>query len=211
MPLYTKLIVILDRQHVGKPGRNDLGAGADLDGDGTIDFDEREANLTPILIEACRRKLVEAGATVHVFEDDSYWVRHQWAVDIAIDNQDALVPYIAQHLNAGGGTYSAGFYDARSRNGEKLANCISRAYSDANLSGVSRAITRRCAPTGDWVNAYHTIKGVYFGPANICGYCSEPVFMDCLAHREHLTEDGLKRLGELQAEGILSFFIESTT
>ena len=28
------MVIILDRQHYGKPGQNDLGAGADLDGDG---------------------------------------------------------------------------------------------------------------------------------------------------------------------------------
>ena len=211
MPLYKKLIVILDRQHVGKPGRNDLGAGVDLDNNGVVDFDEREANLTPILIDACRKKLEQAGAKVYVFQSGSYWSRHQRAVEIAEINPDALVPYIAQHLNAGGGSYSAGFYDERSRNGAKLAMNIAGAFSAADLPGISRTITRQCGPVGDWTNAYATIIGVYAGPANICGYCSEPVFMDNLAHRSHLTPDGLKRLGELQAEGILSFFIGSTT
>ena len=211
MPLYTKLIVVLDRQHVGKPGRNDLGAGVDLDNNGVIDFDEREANLTPILIAACKKALETAGATVYVFQSGSYWSRHQRAIEVAETHPDALVVYVAQHLNAGGGSYSAGFYDERSRNGAKLAMNIAGAFSAADLPGVSRTITRQCGPTGDWVNAYSTIKGIYAGPANICGYCSEPVFMDCLAHRRHLTQIGLERLGELQAEGILSFYIGSTT
>ena len=209
MPLYSRLIAILDRQHAGKPNRNDLGAGVDLDGDGEIDNDEREANLTPILIKACKRRLLAAGAEVIVIETGSYWKRHQRANEIAQTNPDAMVVYVAQHLNAGGGSYSAGFYDERSRNGAKLAMNIAGVHSEAELAGVSRTITRQCGPTGDWVNAFNTIKGIYAGPANICGYCSEPVFMDCLAHRQHLTENGLKRLGELQAEGILSFFIGS--
>ena len=39
------MIVILDRQHYGKPGKNDLGAGADLNHDGKVESDEREARL----------------------------------------------------------------------------------------------------------------------------------------------------------------------
>ena len=42
------MVLILDRQHYGKPGQNDLGAGADLDGDNVVAIDERVANLTLI-------------------------------------------------------------------------------------------------------------------------------------------------------------------
>ena len=49
------MVLILDRQHYGKPGQNDLGAGADLDGDGVVELDEREANLTLLYINAAKQ------------------------------------------------------------------------------------------------------------------------------------------------------------
>ena len=60
------MVVILDRQHYGKPNRNDLGAGVDLDGSGTIDNDEREANLTPLYIEAAKQLLEADNHTVFI-------------------------------------------------------------------------------------------------------------------------------------------------
>ena len=120
-----------------------------------------------------------------------------------------LVVYVAQHLNRfrkNAASYSSGFYDQRSTLGQKLAMNIAGAYEEAALPGVSRVIYRGAAPGGDGANAYYTITGIYSGPANICGYCSEPLFMDHQAHRQHLTPAGLRRIGEIQAKGILSFY-----
>ena len=68
MPRYQKLHVILSRDHFGsKPGRDDRGAEYDINGDGSISFDEREANLTPYIIDGCKTFLEAHGATVDVW------------------------------------------------------------------------------------------------------------------------------------------------
>ena len=58
------MVLILDRQHYGKPGRDDLGAGVDLNDDGIVERNEREANLTLIYIEAAKRFAEAEGHTV---------------------------------------------------------------------------------------------------------------------------------------------------
>ncbi len=76
------MVLILDRQHYGKPNQNDLGAGADLDGDGKVELDEREANLTPLYIAAAKQLAEAEGHTVYVLDSGWYSDRHEQAVEI---------------------------------------------------------------------------------------------------------------------------------
>lgn len=192
-------IFIFDRQHVGKPGRRDLGAGADLDGDGDIENDEMEANLTPVYIRAAKERLETMGHTVYVFESGRYSERHVRANQIARENPDEMVGYIACHLNAGGGNYSAFFYDQRSPGGKRFAESLSRQMTGAQLSGVDRHIVRGCSKN-EWKNAFYTIKDIWNGPGNISGACAEPVFMDNEDHQAHLTAAGLRIIGRALAD-----------
>ena len=211
MSKYTKYHVFSDRQHYGKPRKpGDRGASFDIDGSGTVEFDEMEANLTPFIIEGRHKFLEQNGVTTEVIQSGSYPSRHGKANDFARRNPDTFVVYIADHLNRvrvpNTASYYSGFYDHRSRNGDHLSKNIAASVELAELPGISRVISRDAEPHGSWVNAFYTIKGIFSGPANICGYCSEPLFMDHEDHRIHLSTDGLRNIGRIQAEGILSFF-----
>jgi len=197
------MVVILDRQHYGKPNRNDLGAGVDLDGSGTIDNDEREANLTPLYIEAAKQLLEADNHTVFILDSGWYADRHEKAIEIARAHPDDMCAYIACHLNAGKGDYSVSLYDHRSGGGRKLALSIAASLSD-QLTGVERHLTKAASPDL-WNNAYNTIKGIYAGPGNLSGVCFEPVFMDTEEHQQYLTHDGLTLIGQCLAEGCMAW------
>jgi len=140
------VIVILDRQHYGKPGKNDLGAGADLDGDGKVQDDEREANLTLVYIEAAKQMLEADGHTVHILDSGWYSSRHEQAAGIALANPDDKCAYIACHLNAGGGDYSVALYDHRSTGGHKLALSIAAAMA-SDITAVGRHLVKASSRT----------------------------------------------------------------
>ena len=140
------MVLILDRQHYGKPGQNDLGAGADLDGDNVVAIDEREANLTLIYIEAAKELAESEGHTVYVIDSGWYSSRHERAIEIARAHPDDMCAYIACHLNAGGGDYSVCLYDHRSGGGRKLSTSVSALLSD-QLPDVNRHLTRLQALT----------------------------------------------------------------
>tara|TARA_A100001391_G_scaffold39073_2_gene21640 strand:+ start:770 stop:1384 length:615 start_codon:yes stop_codon:yes gene_type:complete len=197
------MIVILDRQHYGKPGKDDLGAGVDLDGDGKVESDEREARLTPTYIYAAKDYLASRGHIVYVLQEGWYSDRHVEACGIAHQHVDQKVAYIACHLNAGGGNYSVTLSDERSKGGYKLAQSIATNMS-TELPEVARHLVKECSPDL-WTNAYYTIKGIYSGPANISGVCFEPLFMDNTDHQELLDDEGLKRIGVILAQGCLSW------
>ena len=83
------MIVIFDRQHYGKPGKSDLGAGVDLDGDGKVETAEMEANLTPLYIHPARRLLEASGHSSYVFDNGWYADRHNRANALAKANPAA--------------------------------------------------------------------------------------------------------------------------
>ena len=196
--------VIFDRQHYGKPNRNDMGAGADLDQDGKIEIHEQEASLTPFYIEGAREWLAAQGHTSVILDSGWYSSRHEEAVAIA-RKLTCPVAYIACHLNAGGGSYASSFYDARSSGGKALAEHVTAAMSEASFPGVSKVIHRAAESTGTWRHAYNTIKGIYAGPANLSGLCFEPLFMDHTEHQKLLTEKGLQEIGRALARGCLAW------
>jgi hypothetical protein len=197
------MVVILDRQHFGKPGRDDLGAGVDLNDDGVIEREEREAVMTLVYIEAAKQKLEADGHKVIIIDSGWYADRHEEAVGIAHAHPDDMCAYIACHLNAGGGDYSVCLYDHRSGGGRKLALSVAAEMTD-QITGVRRHLTKACSPDL-WNNAYHTVKGIYAGPGNLSGICFEPVFMDRAEHHQYLTHDGLALIGQTLAEGCMAW------
>lgn len=194
--------VYLSRDHSGKPGRRsvDRGASADLDGDGTIAQDEREANLTPRYLLAAEEALLAMGHRVIPVSDGWYPDRHKRVNGYAAAVDGPQV-YVAAHLNAGLGTYGSVFFDYRSTTGEALADAIGKALHlvAPELSAV-RSIP---ANPEDWTaNAYSTIRGV----GRPVAVCYEPCFIDNPEHAELLNGEGLRAVGLALANGINSYF-----
>lgn len=199
------MIIILDRQHIGKPNRHDLGAGVDLDGDGEISPDEREANLTPYYIDAAAEYATARGHSVYIIETGHYTDRHRRACDIARSSPDQKVAYAAAHLNCGGGSYGVILHDQRSRGGLALASAVAENLGSAADQWLSRSLVKPCSPQGSWSRAFGTIGGIYAGPAWLSGICFEPCFMDYEGHRELLTPQGLALIGRALAQGCIDW------
>lgn len=196
------MLAVFDRQHHGKPNRNDYGAQADLNNDGQVDSWERESELTPLYIESAKYHMSYAGHETIVEEEGWYSERHIRACTAA-QKYNKPTAYVACHLNAGGGDYAALFYDARSQNGKLLASSIAASLGEADLPGINRVVVKSAIPD-DWTrNALYTIKGIYAGPANISGVCFEPLFIDNEEHQKLLTPEGLAWIGMALSRGIL--------
>jgi hypothetical protein len=199
------MIVVLDRQHIGKPGKSDLGAGVDLDGDGKVEIHEMEANLTPLYIAGAKQYLEIRNHNATVFQNGWYSERHQRANTLAATNPITSVAYAACHLNAGKGDYASIFYDKRSRSGKALAEHIADAIRGLELPGVKRVLAKPASPD-DWTkHAWNTIRNIYNGPANISGVCFEPLFIDNEAHQPHLKPGPMHTIGQALAAGCLAW------
>jgi N-acetylmuramoyl-L-alanine amidase len=193
------VIVILDWQHVGKPNRDDKGAAYDVDDDGDVDY---EVELTDKYIQAAKNYLESRGHTVHIFSEGWYSARHYRANEIAHEN-DGPVAYIACHMNAGRGNYGATFYDIRSAGGKRLAKTVGSTLGKA-CPELRRIVVKGSSVT-TWSRAFGTLRGIFSGPANISGMCFEPAFMDTPEHKQLLTDEGLERIGEALAVGVLKW------
>jgi len=203
------MLAVFDRQHHGKPNRNDYGAAADIDGDGVIEVWERESELTPLYINSAKKTIQSAGHTAMVEDEGWYSSRHERA-NINAKSVDGPVAYVACHLNAGGGDYCAVFYDYRSKNGRRLAEMVGSAVGELHIPSIGRVVIRAANPD-DWTrNAYYTIKGLYAGPANISGICFEPLFMDNPEHQRLIAADGLQWIGTALATGIMRWGLGRT-
>lgn len=190
------MLVFLDRQHTGKPNRwKDCGAVSP----GGV----QEIYLTDKYIHYAQIRLRDQGIDVCVLSDGHYSERHERVNRYA--QTDPFSVYIACHINAGGGAYSAAFYDYRSSNGENLAKCINDRLNQRVQQFNNPRNTREIkAQPGDWTkNAYYTIKGV--APVAICW---EPFFIDNNDHADLMTDEGLKNLGQCLADGIKTYFIK---
>jgi hypothetical protein len=199
------MIVIFDRQHYGKPSGTDLGAGVDLDHDGDVEAQEREANLTPLYYLPAKRTLEALGQSVYVIDSGWYSDRHDRANSIAWANQGQKVAYVACHINAGKGDYSVMIHDQRSTNGSRLALSLSAAMADHSISGIERNLVRAATADNAWSRAYSTIKGIYSGPANISGVCLEPYFLDREAHQWLATPEGGEAIAEALVSGLMDW------
>ena len=197
------MIVIFDRQHYGKPGKNDQGAGFDLDGDGRIETQERETQLTPLYYLPAKKRLEALGHEVVVLDAGWYSARHAKANQIAKSNPRSSVAYFACHVNAGGGSYAALIHDARSRGGVRLARTMGNVLTDYGLTGIKRVRVAKGTPTNGWERGLATIKGIYAGPANISGVCLEPYFLDNPAHHYLASVQGGKEIAEALVDGLV--------
>jgi hypothetical protein len=194
----VQCVVYLDRQHSGKPGKRakDTGAGADIDGDGTIELHEQEALLTPRYIWAAELALRAAGHIVIPISDGSYTDRFR-RINSYVGTFPRHMPQvmIACHLNAGRGSYGSCFYDYRSRSGPELAARIAKQLRMVapELNGV------KCiaAKPDDWTrNAFATIQCT---PVAIC---FEPFFIDADHAVELSTPESMTAIGRSLAAGI---------
>lgn len=197
------MIVIFDRQHYGKPGKNDQGAGFDLDGDGRIETQERETQLTPLYYRPAKERLEAMGHKVVILDSGWYSDRHKRANQIALSNPGERVVYLACHVNAGGGDYAAAIYDARSAGGKRLAEAVTAQL--AGLPGIRRVRAARGTPTNGWKRGYATVKGIYAGPANISGMCLEPYFIDRPEHRFLASVQGGKLIADKLVAALLAW------
>jgi len=198
------MIVIFDRQHYGKPGKSDLGAGYDLDQDGNVELQEREANLTPLYIDPARKMLEGLGHTVHVLDAGWYSERHKQANAIAAATEEP-VAYLACHINAGRGDYAVMIHDERSAGGKQLANNLTAALFDHNPPGIRRFLVRGASASNAWRRGFSTIRGIYAGPANISGVCVEPYFIDHPGHRVLASPEGGSALAEALVDGLIQW------
>lgn len=186
--------VVFDWQHHGKPGKDDRGA--------TYEGLEETA-LSHGYIQAACDALEVAGVPTLVLGYGWYSARHAYVREAAKAVTGKCV-YVACHVNAGGGSYGLVCYDKRSRSGKHLSDAVSSELG--KLVGKSRS---EAASPSSWANAYNTISGVYEGPANLSGICYEPGFIDSEENRHLWYADGLVRVGEALAAGILNYLEES--
>lgn len=200
------MIVIFDRQHYGKPGKPaDRGAAYDLDGDGVVESQEQEANITPLYYLPAKAELERLGHSVYLLDSGWYPDRHKQANAIATQNAGKRVAYVACHINAGGGSYSAVLHDERSRGGAGLASAVSNALLLASLSGVTKHLVHGSSATNVWKRGFTTIAGIYSGPSNIAGICFEPFFLDNPKHQWLATVEGGQAVGKALAIGLANW------
>lgn len=189
------MILVLDRQHVGKPGKNDKGATYEINGK-TI----YEVDITQLYIMATRVEAERRGHRVILIDKGWYDDRHSLAKQVARDNPDEMVVYYACHTNAGGGSYALFAYDERSELGKRIAAGLAHAMVDADLPGISRVRAPHANHT-EWANCFHTIDGIFSGPANIAGCCIEPGFPDNPDHQWMATVAGAEKLAVVLVDG----------
>ena len=196
------MIAIFDRQHWGKPGRSDLGAGYDLDADGVVELQEREAMLTPRYYEPAVALLEANGHTVHILDSGWYRERHAHANEIAAANPNEKVAFVACHINAGAGDYLVAIHDSRSGGGRRLASAVAHAAHLAELPGIKRCLVRPASRENNWKRGWFTIRNIWEGPTNISAICFEPYFLDTPEHSHLAERDHGVAIGEVLAHGL---------
>jgi len=199
------MIIALDRQHVGKPGKriDDLGAWGDLDRDGKASIIESEAIWTGLYLWHAELALREMGHSVYPMSHGRYSDRHKAA------NKAGCDVYVAAHLNSlTGGTrsgqtanYGAVFFDGRSSrgNGPALADAIGAELG--KLPAIGSRVRIWPAQSGDWTSrAYSTIRGV----SRPVAICYEPAFLDYAGHQRAFftSAESVAPLGLALARGI---------
>lgn len=190
------MIIYIDRQHSGKPNRiQDRGAGFDLDQDGRISNDEREAIWTARISIELEIILIDMGYSVMPISDGSYLDRHKRVNSYAKMNPNEKHVYLAMHLNAGGGSYGAFFYHFSSSEGKDLASKMSESLQ-LGCREISEVKPISSNPD-DWTkNAYNTIKGI----GRPIAICCEPIFMDF--HSGMLSIPGIQKIVWGMADGL---------
>ena len=213
------MIVVLDRQHVGKPGKrlSDQGASNDLNHAGVIEAEERESAFTAMYLFAAEMELRRLGHQCLPVSDGLYSARHQRVNGYAAGRPSETWVMVAAHLNSltGGtrsgqsGNYGAVFWDHRSSpaNGPALAAAIGEELGKLPELGAN---VRLWPARGDnWTkNAFSTIR--HLG-ARVVGICFEPAFMDHADHRPLFTASGMERVGQALARGLHAWDLNRRT
>lgn len=157
------MLVALDIQHAGKPGRwRDRGVARD---------GVEEVDLTRRYVAAADRELRRLGHDVVVLSDGRYSDRWKRA-----DDYGAGV-YVACHVDAGGGDRGTVFYDYRSTRGAELAEKVAGELG-ARFPWPMKARACRADDDGeprdeDYTEPWNTIRGV-----GAVALCLEPYFLD---------------------------------
>ena len=188
-------VLILDIQHAGKlTNSTDRGAGHDINGDKKIDIWEMEAELTPRIVHFVSRQV-----DCRVLTYGEYSDRHKVACEIASQNPTEKYLYIALHLNSS--TTASKYYglfghDARSVSGKNAAVLIRNSW--LNRYGDSRVVETSANHADQYIRHMHnTIAGIYSGPSNISGVCSEPFFIQQVGKISNLFENYAATLVEV--------------
>lgn len=187
------MIILLDRQHAGKPDKQDHGA---------VYGDLVETTLTLGYGELLLAKLRAKGHTVICYGwpgfVGSYSQRQAMAVEVAKAHPLERCVYVALHVNAGGGTYALVEYDARSAGGAKVARALA-----ASLDGLAEVSAGKVAGMDSDTRGFVCLSGIYAGPSNLCGVLAEPGFIDADKHASLWTAEGLERVAEALAGGLV--------
>ncbi|MCA9712120.1 MAG: N-acetylmuramoyl-L-alanine amidase, partial [Myxococcales bacterium] len=194
-------LVVLDLQHLGRGGRHegDMGAAADLDGDGRTECHEREALLALGYLTAAGLELNRRGHQVIVLSQGEYPDRQALAVELALEASTLRrrAVYVACHINAGKGNYGLVLHDRRAAKGAAVAAAVAEQL--AGLPEIPRALTK--AAVGEWGRAAPCIEGAWTHGELLPAIVFEPCFIDQPAHAALLSPEGLQRIGRALAEG----------
>lgn len=199
------MIVLVDIQHYGQPGENidSRGAGADIDGDGTVETWEREAELTPMyghgITLECVAKGWRAGMLPSGFT--TYKDRAQQAIEIAKANPADDVVVLLCHLNAGGSDYAlTGYLDTRP-NDKLLADAIADELGALPEIGDGKHFACQASP--HWTHRMrYCLQGYADAPGNLYVVLLEPWFIDNPTHQALAGSDGPIRVARAIVNGI---------
>lgn len=192
------LLALLDVQHAGRPSRpGDLGAQG------------REVPYVRGYVSATRAALEACGVEVVVLEQGEYADRHAAARDLVASRQPDRALYVACHLNAGGGDYGLVLHDSRSRSGQRAAETVAWRLGQALCPPLRRVVTSwtSAEPSAPYPRAWGCLRGIYQGPASLCGILVEPLFLDQAAHDSLTTPTGLARVGAALGSGIAAYLL----
>ena len=192
--------------HMGKPGRADYGAEADLDHSGKVEATEREAFLAMRYAAALGETLMDAGHNVIVQGAGSYEERTVYA------HERGASVMVHCHLNASGGQEGLALHDRDSKTGPVLATYVAvdleRAVKALLPSYTCKA--REChddrkEAAKPWL--YHSWSCIAGCLRRVpVGHLVEPVFIDTPAHQKLLmSPEGLEAVGKGIGSGIARF------
>lgn len=189
------MTIYIDVQHMGDPDKKGRMGAAFGD-----KISETEAFFTSLYAFWMGMRLRELGHEVINISDGTYSARHERVNEYDKRNTGGETSvYIACHLNAGGGAYSAMFYYDGSTKGSSLANAINAKIKEKTDITSVKSIP---ANIHDWTkNAHYCIKSI----GRPIAICAEPLFLDNPSHQKLLNVDGMYGLGIAMADGIHEF------
>lgn len=175
-------LIVLDLGHVGRTSGKPPAIG----------LGHREDVCVVQYAAACARVLLEAGCTVELAGAGAYPARRRAARDAGAS------AYLNLHCNAGGGDYGLVLHSDGDRAG-RLSREVASALRSA-LPEVRRWLAEPAGPPR-WSDATLSLVSGTACPALVV----EPGFLDRPEHRPLWTPDGLRRVGEALATGVIAW------